>query len=88
MAKTEMHPKAYLATKRNVKAGLRARSKILFVLEDARRGARDISKRSGLGYHCVIYHLRSMRKERLVERSRQRPYFWTLTAFGQQRLPP
>jgi predicted transcriptional regulator len=88
MARNEVHPKAYLATKRNVKAGLRARSKILFVLEEAKRGASDISKRSGLGYDCVMYHLRSMRKERLVERSRQRQYVWALTRFGQQRLNP
>jgi predicted transcriptional regulator len=88
MARNEIHPKAYLATKRNVKAGLRARSKILFVLEEAKRGASDISKRSGLGYDCIIYHLRSMRKERLVERSRRRPFIWALTKFGQQRLNP
>jgi predicted transcriptional regulator len=86
MARNELHPKAHLATKRNVKAGLRARSKILFVLEEAKRGVSDISKGSGLGYDCVIYHLRSMKKERLVERSRQRPYVWTLTMYGQQRL--
>ena len=53
-----MHPKAYLATKRNVKAGLKARSKILFVLEEAKRSAPHIAKRSGLGYECVTYHLR------------------------------
>ena len=88
MARNEMHPKAYLATKRNVKAGLRARSKILFVLEEAKRGSSDISKRSGLGYDCVTYHLRSMKKERLVERSRQRPFVWALTRFGQQGLNP
>jgi predicted transcriptional regulator len=83
-----MHPKAFLATKRNVKAGLRARSKILFVLEEVKRSATDISKRTGLGYDCIIYHLRSMRKERLVERSKRRPYLWSLTAYGQQRLSP
>ena len=88
MARNEMHPKAYLATKRNVKAGLRARSKILFVLEETKRSASDIAKRSSLGYDCIIYHLRSMRKERLVERTRQRPYVWALTRFGQQRLNP
>lgn len=88
MARNELHPKAYLATKRNVKAGLKARSKILFVLEERKRGASDISKRSGLSYHCVTYHLGSMKKERLVERSRRRPYVWELTLFGQQRLNP
>ena len=81
-----MHPKAYLASKRNVRAGLRARSKILFVLEEAKRRASEISKQSGLSYECVVYHLRSMRKERLVERSGRRPYLWALTKFGQQRL--
>jgi len=88
MTGVEMHPKAYLATKRNVKAGLKARSKILFILEDAKRDASDISKRSGLGYDCVTYHLKSLKKERLVERSRRRPYFWVLTMYGQQRLVP
>jgi predicted transcriptional regulator len=88
MAKTEIHQKAYLVSKRNVKAGLRSRSKILFILEGAKIAASDISKRSGLGYACVVYHLRSLRKERLVERSRQRPYVWTVTKFGQQRLNP
>lgn len=85
---SQVHPKAYLVTKRNVKAGLRARSKILLVLEQGNRSTRDISKRGGLGYDCVIYHLRSLRKERLVERSRQRPYIWAFTKFGQQRLAP
>ncbi len=86
MSAPKMHPKAYLSKKRNVKAGLRARSRILFVLEEGKRRASDISKRSGLTYECVAYHLRSMSKERLIERSRQRPYIWTLTAFGQQKL--
>ena len=86
MTRTEIHPKARLSTKRNVKAGLRARSKILFTLEEARRGTPDIAKRSGLGYGCIMYHLRTMRIERLVERSKRRPYVWELTGFGQQRL--
>jgi predicted transcriptional regulator len=86
MSTPKIHPKAYLSKKRNVKAGLRARSKILFILEEGKRGASDISKPSGLTYECIAYHLRSMSKERLIERSRQRPYIWTLTAFGQQKL--
>lgn len=84
--KVEMHPKAHLTTKRNVKAGLRARSKILFILEETKKRAPEVAKASGLGYDCVTYHLRSMMKERLVERSKQRPYVWAVTKFGQQRL--
>jgi predicted transcriptional regulator len=86
MSAPKTHPKAYLSKKRNVKPGLRARSKILFVLEEGKKGTSDISKGSGLTYECVAYHLRSMSRERLIERSRQRPYVWTLTAYGQQKL--
>jgi len=84
--KLEMHPKAHLTTKRNVKAGLRARSRILFVLEEMKKPASEVAKASGLGYDCATYHLRSMMKERIVERSKQRPYIWAITRFGQQRL--
>jgi len=86
MSTPKIHPKAYLSKKRNVEAGLKARSKILFFLEEHRKSILDISKETGLSYECVAYHLRSMNKERLVERSRHRPYVWALTVFGQQKL--
>lgn len=83
-----MHPKAYLASKRNVKAGLISRSKILFVLEKGGGTARAIADEAALSYECVTYHLKAMKKERLVDRlSKGKPFTWKLTPFGQQKLP-
>ena len=89
MAKgASMHPKAYLASKRNVKAGLISRSKILLVLEKERGTARTIAGEAALSYECVTYHLKTMKKERLVDRlSKGKPFTWGLTPFGQQKLP-
>ncbi|HXZ90777.1 MAG TPA: winged helix-turn-helix domain-containing protein [Candidatus Dormibacteraeota bacterium] len=83
-----LHPKAYLVSKRNVKAGLIARSKILVALEKDPVSAPQIAKEAGLSYACVAYHLKALKKDRLVERvSNRKPFAWTLTRFGQQKLP-
>ena len=83
-----LHPKAYLASKRNVKAGLLARSKILVALEQDSNGAPQIAKTTGLSYACVAYHLKALKKDHLVERvTGRRPFAWALTGFGQQKLP-
>jgi predicted transcriptional regulator len=83
-----LHPKAYLTSKRNVKAGLISRSKILTAMEKERKSASTIAKESALSYECVIYHLGTLRKERLVDRlTKTRPFTWGLTPFGQQKLP-
>lgn len=83
-----LHPKAYLTSKRNVKAGLISRSKILVILEKERKSASAIAKETVLSYECVSYHLRTLKKERLVDRvTKTRPFTWGLTPFGQQKLP-
>lgn len=89
MAKgASVHPKAYLTSKRNVKAGLISRSKILLVLEKERSTARAIAGEAALSYECVTYHLKAMKKERLVDRlTKGKPFTWGLTPFGQQKLP-
>jgi len=82
------HPKAYLTSKRNVKAGLISRSKILVVLERERKSASAIAKEASISYECVTYHLKALRKERLVDRlTKTKPFTWGLTPFGQQKLP-
>lgn len=82
-----LHPKAYLTSKRNVKAGLISRSKILVVLEKEQRSTRAIAKEAALSYECVSYHLKTMKKERLVDKlTKARPFTWGLTPFGQQKL--
>jgi len=81
------HPNAFLQLKRNVKAGLVARTKILNVLETGSMSARDICRESGLSYACVIYHFKSLRAEKLVScSSNKKPFMWALTNLGQQKL--
>jgi predicted transcriptional regulator len=81
------HPKAYLSSKRNVRTGLISRTKILSVLEDGRKRARDIAKETALSYDCVMYHLKALKKDRLVDKmGKTRPFTWGVTPFGQQRL--
>jgi predicted transcriptional regulator len=89
MAKgSPLHPKAYLTSRRNVKAGLIARTRILLVLEKERKSAPKIAKEAGLSYACVAYHLKALKKDRLVARvSNAKPFAWDLTPFGQQKLP-
>jgi predicted transcriptional regulator len=83
-----LHPKAYLTSKRNVKAGLIARTKILLALEKSRQNASSVASETALSYDCVAYHLKSMRKDRLVDRiAEKKPFTWQLTPFGQQKLP-
>jgi len=83
-----LHPKAYLTSRRNVKAGLIARTRLLLVLERERKSAPQIVKETGLSYACVSYHLKALRKDCLVDRlSNTRPFAWGLTPFGQQKLP-
>ena len=84
-----LHPKAYLTSKRNVRAGLVSRTKILLALERGRKRAGDIAKEATLSYECVAYHLKAMKKDRLVDKvTKTRPFAWGLTPFGQQKLPP
>ena len=89
MSKTlTLHPKAYLASKRNVRAGLISRTKILLALEKGRKNAREVAKEAALSYACVAYHLRAMRKDRLLDKlTKTRPFTWGVTPFGQQKLP-
>lgn len=83
-----LHPKAYLMSKRNVKAGLLSRTKILLALEKGQKSTGGIAKDSALSYECVAYHLKAMKKDRLVDKlTKTRPFTWGLTPFGQQKLP-
>ena len=83
-----LHPKAYLTSKRNVKAGLVSRTKILLALERGQKSAGDVAKEATLSYECVAYHLKTMKKDRLVDKvTKTRPFTWGLTPFGQQKLP-
>ncbi len=85
--KTRYHPKAFLTKRRNVRAGLASRTRILNSLENGAKSCRELCKDTTLSYYRVTYHLKSMRRERLVEKSGTRkPFRWSLTPYGQQEL--
>lgn len=86
MLKEAYHPNAYLTNIRNVKLGLKARTKILKVLESHSLETKNIAKEAGLHYHVVRYHLKLLEKEGIVQRKGNRPYVWGLTGLGQKRL--
>lgn len=88
MRRSVYNPKAYLTATRNVRAGLVARTKVLSSMEQQAKTITEISERSSISYACAAHHLRLLMKERIVGRSgKKRGYVWTMTAYGQQKLP-
>jgi len=86
MLKKVFHPNAYLTSIRNVTRGLRARTRILSVLEKKSADAKTTAKEAGLSYSVVLHHLKLLMAEDIVDRKGGRPYSWTLTGLGQKRL--
>ena len=86
MLKKVFHPNAYLTNIRNVTRGLRARTRILYVLEKKSAVAKTIVKEAGLSYGVVLHHLKLLMADDIVDRKGGRPYSWTLTGLGQKRL--
>jgi len=84
----ELHPKAYLINKRNVKAGLSARTKILLALEKGAKQIKEICQETGLSYATVSHHIRLLSKEQVVKKVAvdKKPYTYALTEYGQQKL--
>ncbi len=86
MVKETWHPKAYLSGIKNVQLGLRARTRILNVLETHPVDARTITGEAEMHYGVVVHHLKLLEAEEIVERKGGRPHAWTLTGVGQKRL--
>jgi predicted transcriptional regulator len=81
-----LHPNAYLKNLRNVRSGLKARTKILVLLETQCFDASKIAKETALSYGVVMHHLRLLKNEGTVERKGDRRYVWLSTGLGQKRL--
>lgn len=88
MLKISYDPNAYLVRKRNVRLGLVARTKILESVKKQASSIKDIGQASGLKYAVVLYHLKLLAEEKVIQRKgEKRPYLWSLTGFGQRSLP-
>lgn len=86
MIKDLFHPNAYLSHIRNVKAGLRTRTKIITGLEQNSQHAMHLAKNTSLSYSVILHHLKLLEFEDIVKRRGKKPYSWSLTGFGQKRL--
>lgn len=86
MLREAYHPNAYLTNIKNIKLGLRARTRILNVLDKDFSNAKTIAKETGLHYGVIIHHLRLLEAEGIVERKPGKPHIWVLTGLGQKRL--
>jgi predicted transcriptional regulator len=86
MLKVSHHPKAFLTLKRNVQPGLSVRTQIISVLENKTSNTKKISRKTGLSYKSVLYHLHLLEAENILSRKGRRSYVWGLTGAGQQRL--
>jgi len=86
MFKRIYHPKAFLASKRNIHPGLDARTRILSLLEKNGTNVKAIAKETKLSYASVLHHLHLLEAENIVVRKGGKPYQWELTGAGQQRL--
>lgn len=80
------HPKAHLSNTKNIKRGLKSRTRILNVLEKRSADAKTIASEAGMHYEVVMHHLRLLAGEEIVERKGGKPLVWTLTGLGQKRL--
>lgn len=86
MFKVAHHPKAFLTLKKNVRRGLLARTQIVLTLENKASSVKDVAQETGLSYSSVLHHLHLLEAENILTRRGKRPYFWSLTGSGQQRL--
>ena len=86
MFRPSYHPNAFLSLKRNVQAGLSARTQIIVFLEKKSSTTANISCETGLSYAVVLYHLHLLEAENLLRHRGRRFFTWELTGAGQQRL--
>jgi len=87
MPRATYYPQAYLSKKRNVKTGLRSRTKILQALERGEKTIREITEIMKISYACTSHHLHLLQAENYVKRiGEKKPFKWRTTGLGQQRL--
>lgn len=87
MQRRTYHPNAYLEHKKNVIRGLKARTKILQVMDGAKAlTIKEVADLTVLNYSVSRHHLRLLGAEHIVKRTGKRPYKWRITGKGQRSL--
>jgi predicted transcriptional regulator len=81
------HPNAYLPNIKDLKPGIKSRSKLLTFLKKRPRPTRKIAEGTELTYGNTLYHLRLMEKCGVVKRDKsKKTHIWYQTSSGQQSL--
>lgn len=81
------HPNAYLPNIKDLKPGLKSRSKLLNFLKKGPRTTRKIAEVTELTYGNTLYHLRLMERFGVVQRDKsKKTHIWYQTGSGQQNL--
>jgi predicted transcriptional regulator len=86
MSRGTYHPNAYLSKIKNIKLGLKARTKVLAVLEKHSADAKTVSAEAEIHYGVAMHHLKLLEAEEIVQRKGSKPHVWSLTGMGQKRL--
>jgi len=86
MVKEPFHPNAYLSEIKNIKLGLRTRTRVISILEKHSVDARTVGVEASIHYGVVMHHLRLLEAEGIVQRKSSKPICWGLTGKGQKRL--
>ena len=86
MLKETYHPNAYLANLRNIRRGLRARTRILNALEKDSSNASKVAKEASIHSGVAMHHLKLLQSEGIVRRGVGKNAVWTITGTGQKRL--
>ncbi|MBS7609079.1 winged helix-turn-helix transcriptional regulator [Candidatus Bathyarchaeota archaeon] len=79
-------PEAFLRSMRNVRPGLRTRSKIVKILRIGNYTAMQIASLGGMSYRSALNHLKALEKEKIAMKTGSRPSKWSLTGAGQQSV--
>ncbi len=87
MQRPEIIPRAYLHRIRNVRKGLRTRTRMIMVLEESPSTVKELSDRLGLTSSAIRRQLRNLEAEGIVRHVKTgRKTVWKLTGVGQRTL--
>ena len=78
--------KAILRRKKNITPGIETRTLILRQIGQEAKTVSEIAKNLNMSYTRVLSQLINMKRERIVDKTKEKPHQWYLTGIGQQVL--
>lgn len=78
--------KAILRRKKNITPGIETRTLILKQISQRAKTVSEIAKNLNMSYTRVLSQLINMKREGIVDKTKEKPHQWYLTGIGQQVL--